>query len=216
MKTSLLPLLLLLSATQAAPAQAQAPHSPIHPATHSPIATGTRLHGTVRDAAGHPLPGVNVFLKTTFDGASTDSLGRFDFRTDRAAGPAVLVVSFIGYVPQELPVKLGEGPVVLPNIRLKANPAALGDVMVTAGAFEASDTKRGTLLKPLDIVTTAGALGDVAGALNALPGTTRVGEDGKLFVRGGAASETKYYVDGLPVQTPYGGAAACRRGWSRA
>ena len=33
-----------------------------------------------------------------------------------------------------------------------------------------------------------------------------MGEEGKLFVRGGAASETKTYLDGLPVQTPYGGA----------
>ena len=203
MKTSLLPLLLLLSA---ATAQAQTLNSTIQPSTHSAIEKGGSLSGTVRDAAGQPLPGVNVFLKTTFDGASTDSLGRFAFTTDRAAGPAVLVVSFIGYVPQELPLTLGAGRIVLPTIKLKANPAALGDVVVTAGAFEASDTKRGTLLKPLDIVTTAGALGDVAGALNALPGTTRVGDEGKLFVRGGAASETKYYIDGLPVQTPYGGA----------
>lgn len=62
------------------------------------------------------------------------------------------------------------------------------------------------MLKPLDIVTTAGALGDITGALNAPPGTTRVGETGQLFVRGGAASETKQYLDGLLVQTPYGGA----------
>nr|WP_262905645.1 TonB-dependent receptor [Hymenobacter siberiensis] len=175
---------------------------PVLKLTSSP----THLKGIARDAAGQPLPGVNVFLKTTFDGASTDLLGRFDFRTDRAAGSGVLVVRFIGYVPNDLLFRLGKGPIFPPNIKLKLNPAALGDVVVTAGAFEASDTRRGTLLKPLDIVTTAGALGDVAGALNALPGTTRVGEDGKLFVRGGAASETKYYIDGLPVQTPYGGA----------
>ena len=164
------------------------------------------VQGTVRDAAGQPLPGVNVFLKTTFDGAGTDSLGRFAFRTDHPAGPLTLVATFIGYEPLEVPVLLGAGPLVLPNLRLKASRAALGDVVVTAGAFEASDDKRSAAMKPLDIVTTAGAMGDVAGALNALPGTTRVGEDGKLFVRGGAASETKYYIDGLPVQTPYGGA----------
>ena len=161
------------------------------------------VQGTVRDAAGQPLPGVNVFLKTTFDGASTDSLGRFAFRTDHAAGPLTLVATFIGYEPLALPVVLGQGAIVLPNLRLKASRAALGDVVVTAGAFEASDEKRAAVLKPLDIVTTAGALGDIAGALNALPGTTRVGDEGQLFVRGGAASETKTYLDGLPVQTPY-------------
>ena len=204
MKTSLLPLLLPLSLLRAAPAAAQSQTAPsvnslIHSATHS-------LSGVVRDAGGRPLPGVNVFLKTTFDGASTDSLGRFAFGTDHAAGPAVLVVSFIGYVPLQVLLTLGEGPVVLPNLRLRENRAQLGDVVVTAGAFEASDEKRAAVLKPLDIVTTAGALGDIAGALNALPGTTRVGETGQLFVRGGAASETKTYLDGLPVQTPYSGA----------
>ena len=203
MKTPLLPLLLLLlllGAASAARAQTTpAQQSLSHPTTHS-------LTGQVRDAAGRPLPGVNVFLKTTFDGASTDSLGRFNFRADHAPGPAVLMVSFIGYEPQQLPVTLGQGAVSLPNIRLKENRAQLGDVVVTAGAFEASDEKRASVLKPLDIVTTAGALGDIAGALNALPGTTRVGETGQLFVRGGAASETKTYLDGLPVQTPYGGA----------
>ncbi|MGI4885545.1 MAG: TonB-dependent receptor plug domain-containing protein [Janthinobacterium lividum] len=79
-------------------------------------------------------------------------------------------------------------------------------MVVTAGAFEASDAKRGPALTARDVLTTAGALGDVTGALNALPGTTRVGEEGKLFVRGGAAAETKQYLDGLPVQSPYAGA----------
>ena len=170
----------------------------------APAASITLISGSVRDYAGQPLPGVNVFLKTTFDGASTDSLGRFSFSTDHASGTLPLVVSFIGYEPLELPVMLGQGAISLPRIKLKANRAQLGDVVVTAGAFEASDDKRSATLKPLDIVTTAGALGDIAGALNALPGTTRVGEEGKLFVRGGAASETKTYLDGLPVQTPYG------------
>ena len=164
------------------------------------------VQGVVRDVAGQPLPGVNVFLKSTFDGASTDSLGRFSFWTTHPVGTLPLVVIFMGYEPLELLVVLGQGIISLPNIRLKASRAQLGDVVVTAGAFEASDEKRSSVLKPLDIVTTAGALGDIAGALNALPGTTRVGETGQLFVRGGAASETKTYLDGLPVQTPYGGA----------
>ena len=193
MKRLLFPLFFLVLSAAAQPAARQ-------------LATPTRFSGTVRDADGRPLPGVNVFLKTTFDGASTDSLGRFHFDTGHAAGALPLVVTFIGYEPQEVPVALGAGPIVLPNIRLKASRAALGDVVVTAGAFEASDAKRSAALTPLDIVTTAGALGDVTGALNALPGTTRNPESGQLFVRGGAASETKTYLDGLPVQSPYGGA----------
>lgn len=199
----LLALLLPLAARPARAQTAPAATSPSHQIT-------TSLSGTVRDEHGEPLPGANVFLKTTFDGASTDSLGRFSFRTNHAAGPLLLVVTLIGYERREVPVTLGEGPLSLPPLILKTSRAQLGDVVVTAGAFEASDERRSAALKPLDIVTTAGALGDVTGALNALPGTTRNPESGQLFVRGGAASETKTYLDGLPVQSPYGGTVPAR------
>jgi vitamin B12 transporter len=198
------PLLLaaLLTASPLAAALAQSPAAPLARAT-------TRLTGTVLDAAGHPLPGANVFLKTTFDGATTDSLGRFAFATT-AQGTLPLVVTLIGYELQEMPLALpaAGGPLALPTRRLRESRASLADVVVTAGAFEASDTRRAAALKPLDILTTAGANADIAAALNTLPGTTRVGEEGKLFVRGGAASETRTYLDGLPVQSPYGGAVS--------
>ena len=201
MKAALFAALLTLTAAPVALAQ-RGPAAPASPAT-------TRLSGRVLDAAGHPLPGANVFLKTTFDGATTDSLGRFAFGTT-ARGTLPLVVTLIGYELQELPLALpvGGGPLALPTRHLRESRAALGDVVVLAGAFEASDARRAAVLKPLDILTTAGANADIASALNTLPGTTRVGEEGKLFVRGGAASETRTYLDGLPVASPYGGAVS--------
>ena len=53
---------------------------------------------------------------------------------------------------------------------------------LSAGAFEASDERKAVVLRPLDIVTTAGATADIAGALNTLPGTQAVGEEGKLLL----------------------------------
>ncbi|MBC6989260.1 TonB-dependent receptor [Hymenobacter sp. BT491] len=185
MKRLLLPLLLLL--LTALPLVAQTP--------------ATTLSGTVRDAAGQPLPGANVFLKSTFDGASTDSVGRFRFTT-RQTGTLSLVVTLLSYQLQEQPVVL-DGTAKHFAITLKAARNELGLVVITAGAFEASDEKRATVLTSRDVVTTAGALADVAGALNTLPGISRNGEEGKLFVRGGAAGETKQYLDGLPLQSPY-------------
>jgi hypothetical protein len=166
----------------------------------------TTLSGTVRDAAGQPLPGANVFLKTTFDGASTDSLGRFRFST-RQAGTLPLLVTLMGYQPQEQPVVL-DGEAKRFAISLKEVRNQLGAVTITAGAFEASDEKRSTVLTTRDVQTTAGALADINGALNTLPGTSRVGEEGKLFVRGGAAGETRQYLDGLPLQSPYNASVA--------
>ncbi|GAB3839760.1 TonB-dependent receptor [Hymenobacter jeollabukensis] len=174
--------------------------------TSSVVLAQTTLSGTVRDAAGQPLPGANVFLKTTFDGATADSLGRFRFST-RQTGTLPLLVTLMGYQPQEQPVVLDGQPHRF-TLTLREVRNQLGDVTITAGAFEASDEKRSTVLTTRDVQTTAGALADINGALNTLPGTSRVGEEGKLFVRGGAAGETKQYLDGLPLQSPYNASVA--------
>ncbi|MBT9393685.1 TonB-dependent receptor [Hymenobacter sp. NST-14] len=170
-------------------------------------AQSATLRGTVRDAAGQPLPGVNVFLRGTFDGTSTDSVGGFRFETGAAPGSYVLQASLLGFITSEQPLTL-PAPAAPLSFVLRSSPHALGSVVITAGAFEASDEHRSAALTTRDIQTTAGALADVAAAFNTLPGTTRVGEDGMLFVRGGAAAETKVYLDGLPVQNPYNATVA--------
>jgi hypothetical protein len=53
------------------------------------------------------------------------------------------------------------------------------------------------------MVTTDGSSGDVYGALQALPGTSQVGESGRLFVKGGDSRESKTYIDGTLVYVPY-------------
>ena len=63
-------------------------------------------------------------------------------------------------------------------------------VYITAGAFEASEEKRAVNMKSTDIGTTAGALGNIIGAIETLPGTQTVGESNGLFVRGGCSNES--------------------------
>ncbi len=161
----------------------------------------TTLRGIVTDQRNQPLPGANVLIKGSIDGTSTDTAGQFSFKT-RRNGDVVVLATFVGYEPRELPVKLVGGEFVI-NIMLREQAASLADVVITAGSFEASDKKKGVTLKPLDIVTTASAAGDIYGALNTLPGTAIVGEDGRLFVRGGDAYEANTYIDGLRVKKPY-------------
>lgn len=86
----------------------------------------------------------------------------------------------IGFEP--LGVVLGRGPVVVPVIKPKASRAQLGAALTDLG-----------------VRTTAGALGDVTGALNALPGTTRVGTAGQLLVRGGVATRPGHFWHGTVV-----------------
>jgi vitamin B12 transporter len=164
-------------------------------------AAQTRISGKVTDEKGGSVPGANVTLKDTYDGASTDAKGEFSFSTSES-GPAVLQISFIGFQAVEKPVTL-EGKDITLTIALKETVNELNTVTITAGAIEASDEKKAVLLRPLDIVTTAGANGDIYGAIQTLPGAQTVGESEGLFVRGGAASEAKTIIDGLTVQHPY-------------
>jgi hypothetical protein len=165
--------------------------------------SSTLIEGIVLDKLSKtPLIGASVSIKDGFDGATTDTLGRFRFSTEES-GAQLLLVGYIGYQAQEIPLQL-EGK-ALRGIRivLQENLTDIREVVISAGSFEASDEKKGVVLTPLDIVTIPGANGDITGALNTLPGTTVNGETGQLIVRGGAASETRIYIDGLAVRNFY-------------
>ncbi len=157
------------------------------------------------DEKGEAIPGANVSLKDTYDGASTGIDGGFRFSTQEK-GKHILLVTFIGYKNYEEVLELASTALTI-NIVLKESINQLEAVTITAGAFTASDESRRTVFKALDIATTAGATADIAGALNTLPGTQKVGESGRLFVRGGEGNETRTFIDGLVVLDAYGPAA---------
>ena len=133
--------------------------------------------------------------------ATTDEAGKFSFSTE-AQGKAVLAVSFTGYKVLEIEVELTE-PTLQVNLIMEEGSQALSPVVITAGSFEASDRNKSTILKPLDIVTVAGASADVYGALRTLPGVSQVGNENGLFVRGGQATETQTVINGLLVPKPF-------------
>lgn len=161
----------------------------------------SRISGTVIDVQGKPIPGANVFIKDSYDGSSTDANGKFSFSTDET-GEKIISVTFLGFENFEQKILL-DGKEKTLKISLKEKINELNTVTISAGAFEASDEKKMVFLKPLDIVTTAGANGDVYGALQTLPGTQQIGEKEGLYVRGGDASETKTIIDGIMVDNPY-------------
>lgn len=161
----------------------------------------TVISGKVTDKSGQTLPGTNVFIKGSYDGASCNADGMYRFQT-RKTGEQVLVVSMLGYEKQEKPITL-TGKEVITDIKMIETYNQLNAVVITAGSFEASDEKKAVTLKQMDILTTASAAGDIYGALRTLPGTQQVGEDGRLFVRGGESYETRTYIDGMLVRNPY-------------
>ncbi|MCU0358439.1 MAG: TonB-dependent receptor [Cyclobacteriaceae bacterium] len=165
----------------------------------------TTIRGTVTDAKGEPIPGANIFLVDTYDGATSKVDGNFSFVTEET-GEQTLLVKFIGYKDFTVALDLTNQPVtVLAVLREAINE--LETVVISAGFFAASDESRRTIFKALDIATTAGATADIAGALNTLPGTQKVGEEGRLFVRGGSGNEARTFIDGMLVLDPYGPSA---------
>lgn len=160
----------------------------------------TTISGKVTQTNGVPILGANVYIEGTYDGASTDEKGFFSFETQEK-GKQTLIVSFISFESYMLVTAVSEMKNL--TIKLKEDVNSLDTVVISAGTFEASDNSKVSVLKPLDVVTTASALGDFVGALQTLPGTTTVAEDGRLFVRGGDADETQIFIDGIRVFTPY-------------
>src|SRR6478736_7824269 len=96
-----------------------------------------QVSGTVRDENSSPLPGVNIIVKGSSSGAITDSEGRFQISVP--AGTSVLAFSFIGYVPQEVPV--GDRTII--DIALVLDIKSLEEVVVTALGIERSSKSLG-------------------------------------------------------------------------
>lgn len=61
----------------------------------------TTVSGTVNDESGAALPGVNIIEKGTTNGASTDFDGNY---TITVANDATIVISYVGFETQEIPV----------------------------------------------------------------------------------------------------------------
>ena len=89
------------------------------------MAQSQTVKGTVVDERGQPLPGASVVIKGSSTGTSTESNGAF---TLSAAPEAVLVISYVGYNNQEVPV----GNKTTLNVQLAADNKQLNEVVVTA------------------------------------------------------------------------------------
>jgi vitamin B12 transporter len=165
------------------------------------ITAQTKISGKITDQKKQPIPGVNILIKDTYDGATTDFAGNYSF-TVSDTGDVILVASMIGFDPIEKKIHLS-GKDFVYNPVMKESLNELKVVTISAGTIEASDEKKATVLKPLDIVTTASAQGDIVGALKTLPGAQQIGESEGLFVRGGTGNETKTIIDGMVVNNPF-------------
>ena len=114
------------------------------------------ISGIVTEASsGQPLPGVNVIIKNTAKGASTDFDGKFTL--DDVPLNSIVVISYIGYQSQEIIVE-NEQPL---TIQLQEDAEALSEVVVigygtqkkkeVTGAVSVLDSKAIEKLNPVRV-----------------------------------------------------------------
>ena len=85
------------------------------------VSAQTSIKGHVKDEIGEPIIGASVVVKGTSNGTVTDFDGNFSLSCKAGA---TLVISYIGFNPQELPAKNGM------EITLKEDVAQLNEVVV--------------------------------------------------------------------------------------
>lgn len=158
--------------------------------------------GTVKDPSGVPMPGVNVVIKGTTTGTVTDVNGNF---TINAAENDVLVVSFIGYKAQEVPV----GTQTSIAVELSDDLTTLGEVVVVGYGVQDKKVVTGATVavKTDDLMKTNSlqlgqALQGQTPGVQITSTSGQPGEPMKVRVRGTGTlgdAEPLYLVDGVPT-----------------
>ena len=116
--------------------------------------------GKVSDASGNALPGVNIQVKGTNNGTSTDFDGNYEIKASQGE---VLVFSFLGFTTKEVTINSATL-----NVTLEESASALDEVVVTAYGIEQKQKSLGysvTQVKTEDL-----NLAGQTNAINALQG----------------------------------------------
>lgn len=98
------------------------------------------IRGRVADESGAPLPGVSVVEKGTTNGTNTDSKGEFTLNVRNTASR--LVLSFVGYQVQELPI----GTQTTFNVSLTPGTSTLEEVVVVGYGTQRKATLTGAVV----------------------------------------------------------------------
>ena len=157
----------------------------------------TVVSGVVTDGR-EPMAGANVFIIGTIDGCLTDSLGRFEFVTSKT-GELSIKATFIGF--EDAVLTTTESQNLL--IRMHEQATTINEVVVTASTYSFGKSDNFKTMDALDVVMSGNSCGDIVAALQTLPGTQKVGENGKLYVRGGESDECQTFINGMHVLVPY-------------
>jgi TonB-linked SusC/RagA family outer membrane protein len=160
------------------------------------------VSGTVTDESDSPLPGVNVLVKGTSIGTTSDASGKYTINVPDEN--AVLVTSFIGYATQEIAV----GTQTTINVKLAPDVTQLGEVVVVGYGTQKKASVTGAIssvsseeisAQPIMNITQAlqGRVAGVTVVNNGAPGAAPI-----IRIRGvGTINNANplFVVDGFPT-----------------
>lgn len=158
---------------------------------------------------GSALPGVNVVVKGTTNGAVTDAEGTFNLKVPSDGG--TLVFTFIGLKSQE--VEVGTRTTI--DVQMEQDATQLSEVVVTALGvsrevktlpYASQEVKAKQLNITNDANLKTALAGKVAGVQMVGQAGSKLGEFGKIRIRGRVSltsdSDPLWVVDGVPMQDP--------------
>lgn len=160
------------------------------------------ITGSVEDESGMPIPGANVIIQGTTTGTQTDFDGNFSIQ---AARGDVLVISYLGYQPQEVVVSDANQVV----ITLMEDAAALDEVVVVGYGTQRSALVTGATsniagedISALNPGTAMEALQGVVAGVSVTRNSGAPGAGTRITIRGLGTignSDPLYIVDGVAV-----------------
>ena len=170
------------------------------------VQQGKKVTGVVVDATGEPVIGANVVVKGTTNGTITDFDGNYTIEGVSASD--VLVISYIGYLSQEITV----GNQAAINVTLSEDSQALEEVVVVGyGVMRKSDVtgsigvaKGDELTKNQNFSALDNLRGKVSG-VNIFSNSSQPGAySNRVVIRGmatiNASSNPLYVVDGVVME----------------
>ena len=171
------------------------------------VQQGKKVTGVVVDGTGEPVIGANVVVKGTTNGTITDFDGNYTI--EGVSANDVLVISYIGYLSQEVPV----GNQSMIKVTLKEDTQTLDEVVVVGyGTMKKSDVtgsistaKGDDLVKNQSFSALDNLRGKVSG-VNIFSNSSQPGAySNRVVIRGiatiNSSSNPLYVVDGVPVSS---------------
>ena len=165
------------------------------------------VRGTVVDQTGESVPGASIQIKGGTQGTITDLDGKFSLNTPNKK--SILIVSFIGYVTQELPVETAK-PM---SIILKEDTKTLDEVVIVGYQEVKKKDLTGAVAKVNmeDLLKTPASsfdqtLGGRIAGVNVSSGEGMPGGTMNIVIRGNNSltqdNSPLYVIDGFPVEDP--------------